>query len=43
MIHINEIQKNTFTNYCEICGNWANEACDCCVECLAVADECECE
>jgi len=29
--------------YCEVCGNYSNEECDCCIECQMVYDECECE
>jgi len=31
-----------FEFYCEVCGNYAHEVCDCCTECLEVADLCEC-
>ena len=41
--HINEILSKEFTTYCESCGQWSNEICDCCLECMAVADDCECE
>lgn len=28
--------------YCDVCSGYANEECDCCVECQVVIDDCEC-
>jgi len=38
-----DVLGDEYDFYCEVCGNYSNDECDCCLECMENIHECECE